>query len=94
VARRVATAEVEDGRHLTDSLVKQLIGRDCAKARYRRQDVFKFDIEAKFWIVSNHKPFIHGTIARSGGIYGSSPSQWLFPNTNVSERRGRRFAPR
>jgi putative DNA primase/helicase len=69
VARRVATVEVEDGRHLTDSLVKQLIGRDCAKARYRRQDVFEFDIEAKFWIVSNHKPFIHGTIARSGGIW-------------------------
>jgi putative DNA primase/helicase len=42
-ARCVLSVEVEEGRRLAESLVKQLTGRDLISARYMRQDFFDFE---------------------------------------------------
>jgi putative DNA primase/helicase len=60
-ARVVTTVEVEDGRRLAESLVKQLTGGDRLKARFMRQDFFEFDARFKLFLAANHRPVIRGT---------------------------------
>ena len=60
-ARFAASVEVEDGRRLAESLVKQLTGGDRIKARFMRQDFFEFDPTHKVFLAANHKPVIRGT---------------------------------
>jgi putative DNA primase/helicase len=60
-ARFVPSVEVEDGRRLAESLVKQLTGGDRIKARFMRQDFFEFDPTHKVLLAANHKPVIRGT---------------------------------
>jgi putative DNA primase/helicase len=59
--RFAACVEVEDGRRLAESLVKQLTGGDRIKARFMRQDFFEFDPTHKIFLAANHKPTIRGT---------------------------------
>jgi putative DNA primase/helicase len=59
--RFAASVEVEDGRRLAESLVKQLTGGDRIKARFMRQDFFEFDPTHKVFLAANHKPTIRGT---------------------------------
>jgi putative DNA primase/helicase len=59
--RLVASIEVEDGRRLAESLVKQLTGGDKVRARRMRQDFWQFDPTHKVLMAVNHKPEVRGT---------------------------------
>jgi P4 family phage/plasmid primase-like protien len=59
--RLVASIEVEDGRRLAESLVKQLTGGDKVRARRMRQDFWEFDPTHKVFMAVNHKPEVRGT---------------------------------
>lgn len=59
-ARLVASIEVEEGRRLAESLVKQLTGGDKIRARKMRQDFWEFWPTHKSWMAVNHKPEIRG----------------------------------
>ena len=58
--RLVASIEVEDGRRLAESLVKQLTG-DKVRARRRRQDFLQFEPTHKVFMAVNYKPEVRGT---------------------------------
>jgi len=60
-ARFVSAAEVEQGRRLAESKVKQLTGRDTVTARYLFGEPFNFTPEFKLWLSTNNKPVIQGT---------------------------------
>lgn len=60
-ARFVIVAEVEQGRRLAESLVKDLTGGDTMIARFLRQEFFEFEPTHKLWMYGNHKPIIKGT---------------------------------
>jgi len=60
-ARFVATVEVEDGKRLAESLVKQLTGQDRMTARFLYREHFEFVPVGKLWLATNHKPEITGT---------------------------------
>jgi len=60
-ARFVATVEVEEGKRLAESLVKQMTGGDRIKARFMRQDFFEFEPTHKVFLAANHKPVVRGT---------------------------------
>jgi putative DNA primase/helicase len=60
-ARFVVTAEIEGGRRLAESLVKDLTGGDKMVARFMRQEYFEFTPTHKLWIYGNHKPVIKGS---------------------------------
>ncbi len=59
--RFVATVEVQQGRRLAESLVKQLTGGDRIKARFMREDFFSFRPTHKVWFAANHRPIVRGT---------------------------------
>jgi len=60
-ARFVSAAEVEQGRRLAESKVKQLTGRDTVTARFLFGEPFSFRPEFKLWLSTNNKPVIQGT---------------------------------
>lgn len=60
-ARFVVLSELEDGRRLAESTVKQLTGGDRIKARYMRQDFFEFEPTHKFLVATNYKPTVRGS---------------------------------
>jgi putative DNA primase/helicase len=60
-ARFVSAAEVEKGRRLAESKVKQLTGSDTVTARFLYGELFDFRPEFKLWLSTNHKPEIRGT---------------------------------
>jgi putative DNA primase/helicase len=59
--RLVASIEVEDGRRLAESLVKQLTGGDHVKARRMREDFWEFEPTHTVFMAVNHKPIVRGT---------------------------------
>jgi putative DNA primase/helicase len=60
-ARLVSMSEIDAGRRMAESLVKQLTGGDRIKARYMREDFFEFEPTHKLWLMANHKPVVRGT---------------------------------
>jgi len=60
-ARFVSCSEVEKGRRLAESKVKQLTGRDTVTARFLFNEPFDFKPEFKLWMSTNNKPEIRGT---------------------------------
>jgi putative DNA primase/helicase len=60
-ARFVCVNEVEQGRRMAESKVKQMTGGDTITARFMRGEFFDFIPEYKLWIRANHKPEITGT---------------------------------
>jgi len=60
-SRFVVAAEIEEGRRLAESLVKDLTGGDTMVARYLHQEFFEFKPTHKLWVYGNHKPIIKGT---------------------------------
>jgi putative DNA primase/helicase len=60
-ARFVSAAEVEKGRRLAESKVKQLTGSDTVTARFLFGEPFNFRPEFKLWLSTNNKPVIQGT---------------------------------
>jgi len=59
--RMAVAAEVEQGKRLAESLVKDLTGGDAITARFMRQEWFTFRPVFKLWMYGNHKPIIRGT---------------------------------
>lgn len=60
-ARLVVTSETEEGKRLDESLVKSLTGNDLITTRDLHEKSFSFRPEAKFFLTTNHKPYIFGT---------------------------------
>ncbi len=59
-ARLVVCNEIEEGKRLAESQVKDLTGGDTVVARRMRQDFFRFAPTHKLWIYGNHRPVIRG----------------------------------
>jgi len=59
--RLVVAAETDQGRRLSESLIKQISGGDAISARELFGKWFEFVPAMKFWLVTNHKPVIRGT---------------------------------
>lgn len=59
--RLVTTVEVEEGRRLAESWVKQLTGSDQLAARRMREDFWTFEPTHKIFLAANHKPDVRGT---------------------------------
>ena len=60
-ARMVSANETNQGKHLAESLIKDLTGGDTITARYLHQEFFEFQPAFKLWMYGNHKPIIKGT---------------------------------
>ncbi len=60
-ARFVYCSEVEEGKRLAESLIKDLTGNDTISARFMRGEWFSFQPSFKLWLATNHKPIIRGT---------------------------------
>lgn len=58
--RMVVSSEVDQGRKLSEALVKQLTGGDRMKGRFVNKDFFEFRPTHKLFLAANHKPVIHG----------------------------------
>ncbi|MHB9131016.1 MAG: phage/plasmid primase, P4 family [Armatimonadota bacterium] len=59
--RMVVAAEIEAGRRLAESRVKDLTGGDTLTARFLHKEFFDFPPTHKLWIYGNHKPTVRGT---------------------------------
>jgi len=60
-ARFVTAVEVEDGRRLSEVMVKQITGGDLLIARFLYGEYFEFYPEFKLFWAANHKPIVWGT---------------------------------
>jgi len=59
--RLVCSIEVENGRHLAESLVKSLTGGENIRARRMREDFWEFPPTHKFVIAANYRPGVRGS---------------------------------
>lgn len=60
-ARFVFASETDDGKRLSEALIKDLTGGDTISARFMRGEWFDFKPEFKLWLATNHRPTIRGT---------------------------------
>jgi putative DNA primase/helicase len=59
--RFVTTTEAEQGRRLSEPLIKKITGNDEMTARFLYGEYFNFKPTCKIWMATNHKPVIKGT---------------------------------
>jgi putative DNA primase/helicase len=59
--RFVTTAEAEQGKRLSEPLIKQITGNDAMTARFLYGEFFDFVPTFKIFMATNHKPMIKGT---------------------------------
>ena len=59
-ARLVTTSEAEQGKPLSESLIKQITGEDEITARFLYGEFFSFKPTFKIFMATNHKPKIRG----------------------------------
>jgi putative DNA primase/helicase len=59
--RFVTTTEAEQGRRLSEPLIKQITGNDRMTARFLYGEFFNFVPTFKIFMATNHKPVIRGT---------------------------------
>ena len=57
-ARLVAAIETEEGRRLSETVVKELTGGDPVTARRMREDFWTFDPTHKLFLITNYRPQI------------------------------------
>jgi putative DNA primase/helicase len=60
-SRFVTTTETEQGKRLSEHLIKQVTGNDALTARFLYGEYFNFVPTFKIFMASNHKPVIRGT---------------------------------
>lgn len=56
--RLVVAIEIEAGRHLAESFVKEMTGADRLKGRRMREDFWEFEPTHKVVIAANHRPIV------------------------------------
>jgi putative DNA primase/helicase len=61
VVRLVACLEVEEGRALAESLLKELSGSDTITGRRMRENNWSYRPEFTLWLAINHLPHVRGT---------------------------------
>jgi putative DNA primase/helicase len=59
--RLVVASETHQGRHLNETLVKDLTGGEPIRARRMREDFWEFKPTCKIVLLTNHKPRVAGT---------------------------------
>jgi P4 family phage/plasmid primase-like protien len=59
--RFVVASELEEGKKLAESRIKDLTGKDTVQARFLYQRPFWFKPICKIWMYGNHKPIVRGT---------------------------------
>jgi putative DNA primase/helicase len=59
--RFVTTTEAEQGKRLSEPLIKQITGNDAMTARFLYGEFFDFIPTFKIFMATNHKPVIRGT---------------------------------
>jgi len=59
--RFVTTTETEQGKRLSEPLIKQITGNDRMTARFLYEEFFNFVPTFKIFMATNHKPMIKGT---------------------------------
>ena len=59
--RFVTTTEAEQGRRLSEPLIKKITGNDQVTARFLYGEYFNFTPTFKIFMATNHKPVIKGT---------------------------------
>jgi len=59
-ARFISAVEIASGRHLDETLVKQVTGGDTITARFLYHEPFEFRFTGKVFLACNHKPDIRG----------------------------------
>ncbi len=59
-SRFVTSIEVDEGRRLAESLIKQVSGGDTVTARFLHREFFEFRPIFKLWMAANHKPIVKG----------------------------------
>jgi putative DNA primase/helicase len=59
--RLVVASETQQGRHLNESLIKDLTGGEPIRARRMREDFWEFSPTHKVILLTNHKPRVQGT---------------------------------
>jgi putative DNA primase/helicase len=59
--RFVTTTEAEQGKRLSEPLIKQITGNDVMTARFLYGEFFNFIPTFKIFMATNHKPMIKGT---------------------------------
>lgn len=60
-ARFVSAVEVDQGRRLSEVVVKELTGGDTISARFLYGEFFEFAPQFKLWLAANHKPEVRGS---------------------------------
>ncbi|AEF83780.1 conserved hypothetical protein [Treponema primitia ZAS-2] len=60
-ARFVTTTELDQGRRLSEPLIKQITGNDKVTARFLYGEYFSYTPTYKIFMGTNHKPIIKGT---------------------------------
>jgi putative DNA primase/helicase len=60
-ARIVTTTEAEQGRRLSEPIIKKITGNDQMTARFLYGEYFNFTPTFKIFMATNHKPVIKGT---------------------------------
>ena len=60
-ARLVCATEVDVGKRLSESVIKQVTGGDRITARFLFKEFFEFQPTFKIFLAANHKPTIRGT---------------------------------
>ena len=59
--RLVTTTEIEQGKAISESLIKQITGGDMITARFLYGEFFSFKPTFKIFMATNHKPKIRGS---------------------------------
>ncbi|UJS16904.1 MAG: phage/plasmid primase, P4 family [Candidatus Jettenia sp.] len=59
--RFISAVEMESGKRLAETVIKQLTGGDIISARFLFAEYFDFSPTFKIWLAANHKPNIRGT---------------------------------
>jgi putative DNA primase/helicase len=60
-ARFVTAIETDEGKRLSEGLIKEMTGGDVVTARYLHKEYFDFKPEYKIFLATNHEPEIRGT---------------------------------
>lgn len=60
-ARVVTATEPDAGARLSESIIKQMTGRDPISCRELHKGIFQYIPQFKLWLSANHKPVIRGT---------------------------------